>query len=206
MGIDQSEIVKYPSPLLGLSGETTMAYGSINLAVKAGTVTRVTEFLVVDRPASYNVIMGMPSFNTMRAIPSTYHLCLKFATPNGVEVIWGNPRVSQMCYAAEQKRKRPDLETTPRKTEKKVSNQDSGSQDSAELFWQSRNITALEEKREPTCEHVVTVCLDKASPERCVEIVANLREPLRTELITCLKKTSILSHGLRKICQGSTLT
>ncbi|KAF3518684.1 hypothetical protein DY000_02060393 [Brassica cretica] len=57
IGIDQSEIVKYPSPLLGLSGETTMAYGSINLAVKAGTVTRVTEFLVVDRPASYNVIM-----------------------------------------------------------------------------------------------------------------------------------------------------
>ncbi|KAF3586706.1 hypothetical protein F2Q69_00030100 [Brassica cretica] len=60
MGIDQSEIVKYPSPLLGFSGEATMAYGSINLAVKAGTVTRVTEFLVVDRPASYNVIIGTP--------------------------------------------------------------------------------------------------------------------------------------------------
>ncbi|KAF3497061.1 hypothetical protein DY000_02053106 [Brassica cretica] len=95
MGIDQSEIVKYPSPLLGLSEETTMAYGSINLAVKAGTVTRVTEFLVIDRPASYNVIMGTPWLNTMRAIPSTYHICLNFPTPNGVEVIWGNPRVSQ---------------------------------------------------------------------------------------------------------------
>ncbi|KAF3502378.1 hypothetical protein F2Q69_00041217 [Brassica cretica] len=71
MGIDQFEIVKYPSPLLGLSGEMTMAYGSINLAVKAGTVTRATEFLVVDRPASYNVIMGMPWLNAMRAIPST---------------------------------------------------------------------------------------------------------------------------------------
>ena len=50
MGIDQSEIAKYPSPLLGLSGETTMAYRSINLAVKAGNVTRVTDFLVVDLP------------------------------------------------------------------------------------------------------------------------------------------------------------
>ena len=165
MGIDQSEIVKYPSPLLGLSGEITMAYGLINLAVKAGTVTRVTEFLVVDCPASYNVIMGTPWLNTMCAIPSTYHLCLKFPTPNGVEVIWGDPRVSQVCYAAEQKRKRPDLETTPRKAEKKISNKDSRSQDSAELFWQSCNITALEEKPEPTCEHVVTVCLDKAFPE-----------------------------------------
>ena len=27
MGINQSEVAKYPSPLLGLSGETTMAYG-----------------------------------------------------------------------------------------------------------------------------------------------------------------------------------
>ncbi|CAG7870177.1 unnamed protein product [Brassica rapa] len=76
-----------------------MAYGSIRLAVKAGTVTNITEFLVVDRPASYNVIMGTPWLNTMRAIPSTYHLCLKFPTPNGVEVIWGNPRVSQQRYA-----------------------------------------------------------------------------------------------------------
>ncbi|KAF2552892.1 hypothetical protein F2Q68_00035172 [Brassica cretica] len=81
-----------------------------------------------------------------------------------------------------------DFLTNTPKTEKKISNQDSRSQDSAELFWQSRNITALEEKREPTCEPVVTVCLDEASPERCVEIGANLREPLRTELITCLKK------------------
>ncbi|KAF2595335.1 hypothetical protein F2Q70_00043268 [Brassica cretica] len=96
MGIDQFEIVKYPSPLLGLLGETTMAYGSINLAVKDGTVTRVTEFLVVDRPASYNVIMGMPWLNAMRVIQSTYHLCLKFPTPNGIEVIWGNQRVSQV--------------------------------------------------------------------------------------------------------------
>ena len=114
MGISQSEIAKCPSPLLGLSGETTMAYGSIRLAVKAGTVTNITEFLVVDRPASYNVIMGTPWLNTMRAIPSTYHLCLKFPTPNGVEVIWGNPRVSQVCFAAELKRKRPILEITPK--------------------------------------------------------------------------------------------
>ncbi|KAF3600370.1 hypothetical protein F2Q69_00036992 [Brassica cretica] len=129
MGIDQFEIVKYPSPLLGLSGETTMAYGSINLAVKARIVTRVTEFLVVDHSASYNVIMGTPWLNAMRAISSTYHLCLKFPTPNGIKVIWGNPRVSQVCYAAEQKRKRPDREIVPRKTKKKVSDQGSLSQD-----------------------------------------------------------------------------
>ena len=109
-------------------------------------------------------------------------------TPNGVEVIWGNPRVSQVCYAAEQKRKRPDLDTTPRKAEKKISNKDSRSQDSAELFWQSRNITALEKKREPTCEPVVTVCLDEAFPERCVEIGANLRRAFEDRAHNLSKK------------------
>ena len=71
MEIDPSEIVENPSPLLGLSGATTIAFGLINLAVKAGTVKRITEFLVVDRPASYNAIMGTPWLNSMRAIPST---------------------------------------------------------------------------------------------------------------------------------------
>ena len=109
-------------------------------------------------------------------------------TPHEIKVIWGNPRVSQVCFAAELKRRRPNLETIPRKVKKTVSDENTRNQDSAELFWQSRKIVALEEKREPTCEPVVTVCLDEAFPERCVEVGANLREPLRTELITCLKK------------------
>ncbi|XP_013669043.1 uncharacterized protein LOC106373415 [Brassica napus] len=46
----------------------------------------------------------------------------------------------------------------------------------------------LEEKREPTCEPVISVCLDETFHERCVEIRANLREPLKAELIACLKK------------------
>ena len=180
MKIDLSEIVENPTPLVGLSGEATIAFRSINLLVKVGTMMKVTEFLVVDHPASYNVITGMPWLNSMRAIPSTYHLCLKFPNPNGIEVIWGNPRVSQGCFAAELKRRRPDLEIIPRKVKKTASDENTQNHYSAELFWQSRKIVALEEKREPTCEPLVTVCLDEAFPERCVEVGANLHEPLRT--------------------------
>ncbi|KAF3503500.1 hypothetical protein F2Q69_00042374 [Brassica cretica] len=70
---------------------------------------------------------------------------------------------------------RPDLETTPRKPEKKVSDQGSRSQDSAELFWQSRNIAALEEKREPTCEPVVTRAVRRAEQKGKREIVEVMR-------------------------------
>ncbi|XP_013624528.1 PREDICTED: uncharacterized protein LOC106330634 [Brassica oleracea var. oleracea] len=130
--------------------------------------------------------MGTPWWKLMQEIPSTYHLCLKFSTPRGIETIWGNPRVAQVCFAAELKRKQSDSETTPRK--KLASDKKAQEQNSAEIFWQLRKSEILEEKREPTCEPMVSVCLDEAFPERCIEIGAKLHEPLRTKLITCLKK------------------
>ncbi|KAF3556207.1 hypothetical protein F2Q69_00012388 [Brassica cretica] len=95
MEIDLCAVTEGPSPIFGLSGDATMTLGSINLLVKAGSVVKITEFLVVDRPTSYNVIIGTPWLNSMRAIPSTFHLCLKFPTPHGVETIQGDHRMSQ---------------------------------------------------------------------------------------------------------------
>ena len=69
MKIDPSEIAENPSPLVGLSGDTTLALGSINLIVKAGITEKITEFLVVDRPSSYNVTMGTLWLNLMQEIP-----------------------------------------------------------------------------------------------------------------------------------------
>ncbi|XP_013627220.1 PREDICTED: uncharacterized protein LOC106333302 [Brassica oleracea var. oleracea] len=100
----------------------------------------------------------------MRAIPSTFHLCLKFPTPRGVETIQGDRRMSQ-------KRKLTLDENAPERD--------------SEVFWQSQKAKALEGKREPTCKPVISICLDESSPER---FGANLREPLKTELIACLKK------------------
>ena len=40
MKIDPSKIAENPSPLVGLSGETTLDLGSINLIVKAGTMEK----------------------------------------------------------------------------------------------------------------------------------------------------------------------
>lgn len=87
MKIDPFKIMENPSPLVGFSGETTMALGSINLTDKAGTIEKIAEFLLVNRHALYNVIMGTPWLNLMQTIPSMYHLCLKFSTPRGIEAI-----------------------------------------------------------------------------------------------------------------------
>ena len=95
--------------------------------------------------------------------------------------------MSQVCFAAELKRKNFAIETSHKKKRKLTLDENAPERDS-EVFWQSQRAEALEGKGEPTCEPVISISLDESSPERCVEIGANLREPLKTELIACLKK------------------
>ncbi|KAL0715986.1 hypothetical protein Bca4012_065308 [Brassica carinata] len=178
MGVDLSILTDDPSPVFGLSGKF-MTLCSTNLSVRAGSVAKNTEFLVIDCPTSYNEIVGTPWLNSMRAIPSTFHLCLKFPTPFGVETIHGSHGAAQIYLATELKRKNSEIETSRKKQT---------IHDSPETFWQSQRAEALEGKREPICEPVVSICLDDSFLERCVEIGANLRGPIKAELIACLKK------------------
>ena len=159
MEIDLCAIMEGPSPIFRLSGDATMTLGSINLLVKAGSVVKITEFLVVDRPPSYNVIIGTLWLNSMRAIPSTFHLCLKFPTPHGVETIQGDHMMSQVCFAAELKRKNFAIEASHKKKRKLTLDEGAPKQDS-KVFWQSQRVEALEGNREPTCKPVISVCFD----------------------------------------------
>ena len=57
-------------------------------------------FLVVDCPSAYNVIMGRTALNEFKAIPSTYHLKVKFPTPQGVGEARGDQQHARECYMA----------------------------------------------------------------------------------------------------------
>uniref|UniRef100_A0A0D3ASW8 Uncharacterized protein n=1 Tax=Brassica oleracea var. oleracea TaxID=109376 RepID=A0A0D3ASW8_BRAOL len=83
-----------------------MTLGSIKQPVAAKVVTMIVDFAVVDHPAIYNVIMGTPWLNTMKAVPSTYLLGIKFPTHNGIAAIWGSrgsQTQSRRCFLAKQK-------------------------------------------------------------------------------------------------------
>jgi hypothetical protein len=98
MGFDDSDIQKRSVPLVGFSGETAHSIGEIVVPTFAGGVNKQVKFLVIDAPATYNVILGRPWLHQMKAVASTYHQCLKFPTPWGVEEIRGDQEEARGCY------------------------------------------------------------------------------------------------------------
>ena len=86
--------------------------GSIQLVLTLGDppcqATTVVRFLVVDAPSAYNMLLGRPSLNVIKAIPSAYHMMIKFPTTSGVGMVRGDQRVARECYSASMKQKADD--------------------------------------------------------------------------------------------------
>ena len=59
---------------------------------------RMIDFLFVNCPSSYNVILGQPTLNRLKAVTSTYCLKVKFPTPHGTGEIFGDQLLARECY------------------------------------------------------------------------------------------------------------
>ena len=55
-------------------------------------------------PSAYNMLLGRPFLNAIRAVPSAYHMVIKFPTEKGVGMVRGNQRVARECYSTSMKR------------------------------------------------------------------------------------------------------
>lgn len=97
MGLDQAELVESITPLIGFSVYAVWPLGRVTLNVWARSVVLPTDFLVVDVPSSYNVIIGRTWLHRMKAISSTYHQMVKYSGADGIERIRGNQRAAQQC-------------------------------------------------------------------------------------------------------------
>ena len=63
-------------------------------------VTEQLNFLVVDYPSSYNVIIGRPTINRWKAATLTYCLKVKFPTKHEVGEIKDDQVLARECYQA----------------------------------------------------------------------------------------------------------
>ncbi|XP_073016710.1 uncharacterized protein [Primulina eburnea] len=88
--------------LFGFAGHAVYPEGEIVLPLTLGSrdikKTVMTTFTVVDSPSSYNIILGRPAMNELRAVASTYHQKIKFPVGNQVGEVRGDQPSSRKCY------------------------------------------------------------------------------------------------------------
>ena len=100
MGIGREKLEPVNAYLRGLSRERVLPLGSIQLVLTFGDppcqATTTVRFLIVDAPSAYNMLLGRPSLNTIRVIPSAY-MVIKFPTANGVGMVRGNQGMGREC-------------------------------------------------------------------------------------------------------------
>ena len=103
LGIPMEDLKDHYGNLIGFTGDQIPAIGKIDLRLTVGDHPRVNsntvEFIVVQAPSAYNVLLGRPSLNKMRAVISTVHLRMKFPTPHGVGQVRTNQATARQCYA-----------------------------------------------------------------------------------------------------------
>ena len=112
MGIGREKLEPVNTHLRGFSGEKVLPLGSIQLVLTLGDpqcqATTTVRFLVVDTPSSYNILLGRPSLNAIKAIPSAYHMMIKFLTTSEVGMVRGDQHVARECYSVSMKQKAVD--------------------------------------------------------------------------------------------------
>ncbi|RRT77242.1 hypothetical protein B296_00009271 [Ensete ventricosum] len=92
------------STLTGFTGDAIAPIDVVTLLMTFGeelrTKTLMVSFMVVELLSTYNVIIGRPTLNKLRAVVSTCHRNMKFLTSAGTRKVKIDPRESRQCYLA----------------------------------------------------------------------------------------------------------
>ncbi|XP_071916252.1 uncharacterized protein [Coffea arabica] len=100
--LEDKQLIPVRTPLIGFAGSPVRPEGMITLMVTVGESPKCrtvpVNFAVVKESSSYNMILGRPTLNALRAVCSTLHLSMKFSTPDGVAEVLGDPEVARACY------------------------------------------------------------------------------------------------------------
>ena len=168
MGTGRERLEPVSTHLRGFSGEKVLPLGSIQLELTLGDppcqATTAVKFLIVDAPSTYNMLVGRPSLNAIKAIPSAYHMMIKFPTAGGVGMVRGDQRVARECYSASMKQKEVD-----------------------NVYMDELDMRDEVNTRSEPSEELEPVQLDD-NPEHLAYIVSRLAEDLRHLLIHFLKQ------------------
>ena len=94
MGLKVSDLKPSPNPIYDFTGDFVIPLGVISLPMTLGEYPRqscvMVDFLVIDQPSAFNIVLGRPSLRELKAITSIYHLLMKFPMPHRVGEVKGD--------------------------------------------------------------------------------------------------------------------
>ena len=166
MKIDKKRLRPIDIPLVGFTRDKVKPSEVVTLVIEAGTFSKQVrasmEFLVVDCPSAYNVIIGHLTLNKLRAVTLTYHLLIRFPTENGIGELKGDQATARECYFS-------SLEP--------------------ETKHQTMKIDEGQTLVEPS-EELEEVVLDDTKPDQTTNIGTKMDGGLRESMIMFLKNNS----------------
>ncbi|CAL8162011.1 unnamed protein product [Prunus armeniaca] len=114
LGITDNMVNRQITPLLSFSGDLVQPVGSVSLPIAFDVAHRKTmmydQFLIVDCPTAYNVIVGRMTLTRVKAHLSLHMLLMKFPTSNGSDALRGDQLSARTCYATALKLVAPNLQ------------------------------------------------------------------------------------------------
>ena len=100
--VEQGKASTIHSPLASFTGYMVIPKGVVKLTIIAGTypaqVSKEIDFLVVECPLTYNIILGRLTLNKLKAATLTYYLNVKFPIAHSIGEIKGDQVLTRECY------------------------------------------------------------------------------------------------------------
>ncbi|XP_021756638.1 uncharacterized protein LOC110721757 [Chenopodium quinoa] len=122
--LQSKDLSPVPYPVSRFNGSATYPDGKITLPVTIGrdraAQNVMAEFLVMDVPSVYNVIMGRPMIHQIQGVVSTYHQMMIYVSDKGhSERIQGSQEAARKCnYFRSSKERREDKDDEEKEREK----------------------------------------------------------------------------------------
>ncbi|XP_071909636.1 uncharacterized protein [Coffea arabica] len=179
--LTREQLTPVRTPLVGFGGHVVHPKGMVNLMVTIGRHPRYrtvpVSFAVVKADSPYNMLIGRPTLNALRAVYSTYHLSFKFPTPEGVAEVSSDVGAARECYLATiQAAVGP--QPPPRSEEKRPAVLSIDCIDPQK---------AGEPNRLEPGDEVELVVLDEVNSDQVVQVGVGLPSPLKEEMISLIK-------------------